>query len=176
MTILSVFFEVISPKHTRACSHRAVKWWRHEPWQHRSNDRAGSTSPSSGTTSCCFDTWLESLVITFNFWHFVGFFQEYTLVCQSFRSLPWRHFLKTSTSCFARAKMRWNPLVSNRFHSVLSLLTKRPSRSLQTAWHAVCRLHGHRAICRLASLVLHGAVCRLREVSRLHGTSISVLA
>ena len=43
---------------------------------------------------------------------------------------------------------------------------KRPSRSLQTAWHAVCRLHGHRAVCRL-----HGAVCRLREVSRLHGTS-----
>ena len=42
---------------------------------------------------------------------------------------------------------------------------KRWPRSLQTAWHAVCRLHGHRAICRL-----HGAVCRLREVSRLHGT------
>ena len=38
---------------------------------------------------------------------------------------------------------------------------KRPSRSLQTAWHAVCRLHG--------------AVCRLREVSRLHGTYTSYL-
>ena len=35
---------------------------------------------------------------------------------------------------------------------------KRWPRSLQTAWHAVCKLHGHRA------------VCRLREVSRLHGT------
>ena len=37
---------------------------------------------------------------------------------------------------------------------------KRWRRSLQTAWHAVCRLHG--------------AVCRLREVSRLHGTSSTV--
>ena len=41
---------------------------------------------------------------------------------------------------------------------------ERPSRSLQTAWHAVCRLHGHRA------------VCRLREVSRLHGTSTFAMA
>ena len=46
---------------------------------------------------------------------------------------------------------------------------KRWPRSLQTAWHAVCRLHGHRAVCRL-----HSAVCRLREVSRLHGTYIPV--